>query len=366
VLLGLWAGLFAWQSLTGRARVALTAAGLAYAGLCRPEMAVVAPGIWLLLERPWSARREAILVGVVLVLALSAQLLFVDQVVAWEIGEQSLHFSAGLSPGRLAQVLAHNALFDPTIVPLLTPLLALGALVHKEGRTLALTLMGGGLLWLYVYAVDLSSASQPRLHIVALLPWSLVAALVMARILAHHRNTGISVLALWALTALGTVPTLWAPTNEDTQDALFDRLQEALPTEAGAVLVTLARSDAPDEAGHYTHRHLPAYRFPAVETVPIGSMVSALERSPGEVYYFQGVGCYAQLLRAARDERGILPACAQVHGRFTLAPIWTDRVQNHGNPAHQELGYYGDDPAFDVGLWRVEGLAEGPNGPAAR
>jgi hypothetical protein len=366
VLLGLWAGLFAWQSLEGRARVVLTAAGLAYAGLCRPEMAVVAPGIWLLLERPWRARREAILVGVVLAVALSAQLVFVNQVVAWEIGEQSLHFSKGLSPGRLAKILANNALFDPTIVPLLTPLLALGAAVHKEGRSLALTLMGGGLLWLYVYAVDLSNASQPRLHIVALLPWSLAAALTMARLLAHHRSTGISVLALWMLTALGTVPTLWAPTNEDTQDALFDRLEEALPKEEGAVLVTLARSDAPDEAGHYTHRHLPTYLFSEVETLPIGSMVVALERAPGKVYYFQGVSCYAQLLRAARQERGILPACARVHERFTLAPIWTERVPNHGNPPHQELGYYGDDPAFDVGLWRVEGLSEDPAGAAAR
>ncbi len=366
VLFGLWAGLLAWQSTTGAVRVALTAAGLAYAGLCRPEMAVVAPGIWLALERPWSDRRSSLSVGLILLITLSVQLYFVSEVVDWEVGEQSLHFSKGLSPGRFLGILANNAMRDPTIVPLLSSLLALGALYKREGRALAITLLLGGALWLYVYAIDLSNASQPRLHIAALLPWSLAAAITAARILAHHRPTGVSVLALWLLSGLATVPTLWAPTNEDTQDALFDRLDETLPRGEGTTLVTLMRADAPDEPGHYTHRHLPSYRFSTVEQLPIGSLVAALDRSPGKVYYFQGVSCYAELRRAIRGRSGILPACARVHEQFDLEPVWTDEVPNLGNPPHQELGYYGTDAAFQVGLWRVQGLIRAPSSPSAR
>lgn len=366
VLFGLWAGLLAWQSMTGPMRVALTAAGLGYAGLCRPEMAVVAPGIWLALERPWSDRRQASGVGLILLFTLSIQLYFVSEVIDWEVGEQSLHFSKGLSPGRLAGILANNALRDPTIVPLLSPLLALGALARREGRGLAITLLVGGALWLYVYAIDLSNASQPRLHIAALLPWSLAAAMTASRILAHHRPTGISVIALWLLTCVATVPVLWAPTNEDTQDALFDRLDESLPRDEGTTLVTLMRADAPDEPGHYTHRHLPSYRFSTIETLPINSIMAALERAPGKVYYFQGVSCYAQLRRSVREERGALPACASVHQRFDLEPVWTQEVTNLGNPPHQELGYYGTGSVFQVGLWRVHGIINAPTSPSAR
>lgn len=366
VLFGLWAGLLAWQSMTGPMRVALTAAGLAYGGLCRPEMAVVAPGIWLALERPWRDRRQASWVGAILLVTLSVQLTFISQVVDWEVGEQSLHFSKGLSPGRLAGILANNALGDPTIVPLLSSLLALGALARREGRGLAITLLLGGALWLYVYAIDLSNASQPRLHIAALVPWSLAAAITAARILAHHRSTGISVIALWLFSGLATVPVLWAPTNEDTQDALFDRLDETLPRDEGTTLVTLMGTDAPDDPGHYTHRHLPSYRFPTIEQLPISSMMAALDRAPDQVYYFQGVSCYAQLRRAIREDSGALPACARVHERFDLEPLWTAEVANLGNPPHQELGYYGTDSVFEVGLWRVQGLIRSPDRPRER
>ena len=366
VLLGLWAGLLAWQSERGPARIALAAAGLGYAGLCRPEMAVVAPGIWLALERPWRDRRPFLGVITVVALALTLQLFFVSQVVDWEIGAQSLHFTKGLSPSRFAAIVLHNALLDPTIVPVLTPLLALGALGSTQGRGLVVTLLVGGLLWLYVYAVDLSSASQPRLHLVALLPWSLAAAMTLARLAARHRITGVSVALLWLVTAIGTVPTLWAPTNEDTQDVLFERLSDTLPRAEGTILVTLTGSDAPDEPGHYTHRHLPNYRFSEVEQQPIGSMSLALDRSPEGVFYFQGVSCYAQLLRAAKGERGLLPACARVHQRYRLDPLWTDSLPNYGNPPHQELGYYGDDERFSVGLWRVTGLLESPTSPGSR
>ena len=51
-----------------------------------------------------------------------------------------------------------------------------------------------------------------------------------------------------------------------------------------------------------------------------------------------------------------MPACAEVHRRYQLAPVWTREVLNHGNPRHQELGYYGLDERLQVGLWRVIAL----------
>ena len=49
----------------------------------------------------------------------------------------------------------------------------------------------------------------------------------------------------------------------------------------------------------------------------------------------------------------LLGACAAVHAHFRLEPVFVEQAPNHGNPVHQELGYYGPDPSFEVGLWRV-------------
>jgi hypothetical protein len=258
---------------------------------------------------------------------------------------------------RVMQVAANNALFDGRLVPLVLVPLALGSLWVAEVRAVCATLLLGGLAWVYVYAVDLSAASMPRLHIVVVTAWSLPAAVALGALARRRRAAAVAVALLWGVGAGVTVPWLWAPTNEDTQQRLFDAVRAAVPEEGGYVLATLASSDAPDVPGHYTHRHVPSYLFD-------GGMIAALgdlERWLGgdvPVYFFQGTSCHAVLLRSQTDETGPLGACAAVHRAYRLEPVWTERVVNRGNPAHQELGYYGADTHFDVGLWRVMGRTD--------
>ena len=319
-------------------------------------MAVIGPGIWIALSRPWERPKEALWVMAPLAAAVCAQLVFIQQVIDWEMGVQSLHLGKELSSERLLTVIANNALFDPTLAPSLLIPLGLFALSVPETRAVVLTLLVGGLAWVYVYAVDLSAASMPRLHIVVVLAWSLAAALGLAELARRRLALAVVAGALWSLGALVTIPTLWAPTNEDTQQRLFDRVASSLPEQGGYVLALLATSDAPDPPGHFTHRHTPSYLFKSGSVSTLGD----LERWVGgdaPVYYFQGTSCHARLLRSKSDERGLLAPCAALHRAFDLEPVWTERVLNHGNPVHQELGYYSDEAHFEVGLWRVVGRA---------
>ncbi len=352
VLFALWTALLGWLALRGPSRVLATAAGLAFVALGRPEMAVIGPCIWAVLARPWRAPRPALWVLAVLVAVVPWQLAFVGQVVGWETSSQSLHLFAGrLSPERLLAVVLNNALLDPRLVPAAVPLLALAAFAVRAQRRLVAALVPGGFAWLYVYAIDLSSASQPRLHIVALLPWSLAAAIGVAALHRWRSRAGWAALCLWVLSAAATVPWLWAATNEDTQERLYDRVLDSLPAEGDYTLALLTRQDAPDDPGHYTQRHAPVYLF-AGEVVGLSRIEERLAAG-GPVYFFQGTGCYARLRRAVSGAQGPLDPCAAVHSRFELEPVWIETVPNHGNPVHLELGYYGGEAEFEVGLWRV-------------
>ena len=273
------------------------------------------------------------------------------------MGVQSLHLGKTLTVERLIQVLGNNALFDPRLVPTLLIPLALYALRVRSALPMTVTLLIGGLAWVYVYAVDLSAASMPRLHIVVVLAWSLPAALGLAELARTHVKVALIAALLWAGGALATLPTLWAPTNEDTQQRLFDELREHMPTEGGYVLAALATSDAPDPPGHFTHRHIPSYLFEDGMISALGDMDRWIDGDQ-PLYYFQGTSCHARLLRSLSGESGLLKPCAAVHDAYTLEPVWTERVVNHGNPVHQELGYYGAGSHFDVGLWRVVGRAD--------
>ncbi|MGB0592217.1 MAG: hypothetical protein ACPGU1_21240 [Myxococcota bacterium] len=356
ILFALWAGLLAWQRLRGALGAVITFSGVAFVVLSRPEMAVIGPGIWLALARPWERWRMTAAVLLPLVGVATVQLVFIQQVIDWEVGVQSLHLGKAVTGERLLQVLGNNALFDPRLVPTVLGPLALLGLMVRGVRGVTVTLLIGGLAWVYVYAVDLSAASMPRLHIVVVLAWSLPAALGVAALAASRRRLAIVAALMWAMGCLATVPTLWAPTNEDTQQRLYDAVRDAMPGEGGYVLAALANSDAPDPPGHFTHRHIPSYLFEDGMIAALGDLDRWVD---GErpVFYFQGTSCHARLLRSQTDETGLLAPCAAVHRAYRLDPVWTARETNFGNPLHQELGYYGPEPHFEVGLWRVVGRA---------
>ncbi len=361
VLLAVWVSLAAWHGARGPLRLIGTASAIAFAALSRPEMMVVAPGLWLLLERPWRCRgsdgRDAMVVVALLVTPIVFQALFIQEVVAWETAQASLHLRSSGLWDKLPQVLLSNGLLDPAISPLLTLVLGVAALfAFRPARWTRWALALGGLAWTYVYAVDLSLASIPRLHVVGLLAFSLLASATAAKVLELHQQIGVAVIGLWALSAAGGYATLWVPTNEDTQDALYDELADTLPRADPYVLAVVGRADAPDQPGHYTHRHIPIYRFRDGRVSDLGRIPNHLG-GEATVYYFQGPGCYAQLNRALSEDSGILRACRAVHDTFELTPLWTRKVPSHGNPVHQHLLYYAEaDTEFEVGLWRVEGL----------
>lgn len=353
VLWALWAALLAWRELRGPARVVVSAAGLAYAGLSRPEMIAVAPALWLALERPWRTPRAAALVAGLVALALAPQIAFVTHVIGFETAEQSLHLTKGLSLDRLLGAIWRNGVFDPRVTPLAVPVLALAALCFASARRHVALWLLGGLAWLYVYAVDLSGASIPRLHVVGVIPFSLAAALGAGWLTARRPALGHLALAAWVLSAVPTALVLWAPTNEDADQALFERAAALLPADAPFTLALLASTDAPDAPGHFTHRHAPTYLYPTADVVPLAALVRALGDDAAPTYFLQTTGCYAEIGRKDSGESGLLDACAAIHSHFRLDPIFVDEIPNRGNPVHQELGYYGPDPRYEVGLWRV-------------
>ncbi len=355
VLWALWAALLAWRELRGPVRVAVTAAGLAFAGLSRPEMIAVAPALWLALERPWRSPRPAALVLGLVALALAPQVAFVTHVIGFETSQRSLHLTKGLSLDRLLGAIWRNGVFDPRVTPLLTPALALAALTLRGARRHVALWLLGGLAWVYVYAVDLSGASIPRLHIVGVIPFSLAAALAAARLADTRPALARLAVAAWLLSAVPTALVLWTPTNEDTDQALFERAAALLPADTPYTLALLASTDAPDAPGHFTHRHAPVYLYPAADVVPLAALARIAGGDDGAppAYFLQTTSCYAEIGRKSSGQTGLLDACAAIHAHLRLEPVFVDEVPNRGNPVHQELGYYGPDERFEVGLWRV-------------
>ncbi|MDP6946929.1 MAG: hypothetical protein QF464_22460, partial [Myxococcota bacterium] len=362
-LFAFWLGLVGWLGGRGWARHVATVGGLGFALLARPELVLIAPVAWLLLCRPWREGKAAWLPVVSLALLAPWQIAHVAQRTAWEVGAESLEFGAAFFGDHLWAHLAETALIEPRIAPLMTTVLALVGLVRLgTERRMVWTLALGGLLWIAVYAVDLSSASAPRLHVAGLQAWSLLAAAVVARfVVSHpgdtstrpprtHRIPLIALAGLWLASAAYTVPWLWAPTNEDTEAALVSRLVHTFKAEPGAPRVAvLQHVDVATAPGHGTHRYFPAYLFPTDRVIPLGQATRHLSPNGDRLLYYQGVNCYAELDRDERGGSGLIPACRAVHEQLSLEPIWVEEIANHGNPRFQELGYYGPEPTLQVG-----------------
>ena len=360
-LAAVWIGLLAWLAPAermGRWRVVGAIVGFGWAALARPELVLVAPAVWVILGRPWrTGWRSWGPVAAAFAVLLPWQVAHVVARTAWEVEGQALGFGSDFFDHHLWVHLGETALWEPRLVPVVTPLLALYALVKLPGhRRMLATLLIGGLAWIAVYAVDLSSASAPRLHTAGLQAWSLCAAAGLAH-LASRRRALVGALALWLATAAFTVPWLWGPTNEDTEEQLIREVRASMSAEPGlaeARLAVLQAGDAAEPDAHVTHRYFPRYLFDQDQVIALGAVSGALDR--GRVLYFQGVNCHAVLDRDERGGAGPVTACAEMHERYELEPLWVQDVPNRGNPRFQELGYYGPEPSLRVGLWEVKGL----------
>ncbi|MGB0592218.1 MAG: hypothetical protein ACPGU1_21245 [Myxococcota bacterium] len=355
-LFAFWVALLGWLACGGWVRHVALLGGLGFTMLARPELVLIAPAAWLLLCRPWrDAPRSFALLSATLLLLAPWQFAHVLQRTAWEVGASSLAFDEAFFRYHLWVHLGETALIEPRIAPLMTTLLGLAGLLIAGAERQRLWLLAlGGLAWIGVYAVDLSSASAPRLHVAGLQAWTLVAAASIASLSRGDIKRLAVICALWLASAAYTVPWLWAATNEDTEETLLQRLEASALGDPPPIIATLHHVDAPEEQGHGTHRYFPHYRFADGSVIPLGQIAEHLH-GDREVLLYQGVNCYAALDRDERGGSGLLSACREVHQRLDLEPVWVDDIPNRGNPRFQELGYYGPEPTLQVGVWRVRG-----------
>ncbi|MGM0576442.1 MAG: glycosyltransferase family 39 protein [Myxococcota bacterium] len=353
---------------TGRRLPGLAAVSLlALASISRPEMpALVATMVLVTLvsgRTPRERLRDPVAwAGVAAFLALvTPHLLHVANAV------DALRRTASL-PGDpvqgglalLGRVLDLNVLVRPDLFPVgLTAAAAVALLVPgPAGRRSDLGLLVLVAAALALYVVDLDLANMARVQVPAALFTTVLAAGGLSRV-AGRLGTwpGAVVGGVAVATAVPSVSTLWAPTNEATEERLVRAARAALPEE-DVTLVRLHESDRRDRSGpgRFTHYHFPDYLFrPPGGSAMLRPVTSFLDSPDFAVpaYFFRGMRCYAEFRPRETpppEGRHTHPACRAMAERFRLEPIVEWEVPNHGDVW---IEYYGTAPTLTVGLYRV-------------
>ena len=357
----------------GRRRELLAAVPLlALAAIARPEMPalVVAFGaVTLIAARPpWRRVRQPVAGAAALAwLALCLPHLWhVAHVVAWMEGGRGLPGMQQSMPAwSFAQHLGYALLREdvalrPGLFPAgITALALLSPLIAGRGRrVIAAALLVAAALVLLVYVVDLDEANLARVQVPGALLVTVAAALSLA---AARRPRWLgAALAIAALaTAAPSVERLWAPTNEEAEEALIAEALDALPAgDEPFTLVRLSDADRRTGARDLTHYYFPDYlvRPPARAGLlrGVGDFLAAPETA-SPTWYLQSYRCYARYrlpevpAPAGADEH---PRCRAMRERFDLEPVFEREATNHGDVW---IEYYGDAPRLRVGLYRVRG-----------
>ncbi|MCB9730823.1 MAG: glycosyltransferase family 39 protein [Deltaproteobacteria bacterium] len=228
----------------------------------------------------------------------------------------------------------------------------------RAPRRVDLALAATALLALAITIVDLDQANMARVHVPASLFLTLLAAGGLVRIasmLRRPRLRGLP-LALVLVTAIPSASTLWAPTNEATEERLIEAAEAAIPPGEFMLLRPGAEDRRQRPESRFTHYHFPDYLFlpPARNGMvrPLGSFLSAPDFFV-PTWFFRGMRCYADFRPRGEppppgsDE---LPACRAMAERFRLEPVVEWTVPNAGDVW---ISYYGDAPSLTVGLYRV-------------
>jgi hypothetical protein len=369
-LFWLFSGLLLLEEHLARARpfpLLLATPLLALAAIARPEMplVVVATALVVLLCAP-APRRPLVLsvAACVFVAIVTPHILHIVGAIATLRTADSL---PGIESAELARL-------PKRLLTLATPLkLALFPLGITAAAALALLLRGpaprrldwglalAALLALAVTALDLDHANMARVHVPASLLLTLLAAGGLARLAALIPRPALRglPLALVLATALPSTATLWAPTNEATEERLIQAAHAALP-QGELLLLRPGSEDARHRPqSRFTHYHFPDYLFlpPARDAMvrPLAGFI----RNPDffvPTWFFRGMRCYADFRPRGEppppgsDE---LPACRAMAERFHLEPAIEWEVPNAGDVW---IDYYGDAPTLTVGLYRVSPL----------
>ena len=335
------------------------------ASVSRPE-AVAVVGV-LLLVSAWaqgelSALRSPWFVGAA---ALGAALMIPHLLhVFGAVGElqsrsslPSYGWSFWTKMGR--ELLRHNTVLDPRLFPFGFLALVVAALWRAPRRLLAFGLAGLAVGLLALYSLDLCRANMARVHVPGALLMSVLAAWGMARLWERWSTQwqrGL-LLGLAALSMIPNAQTLWAQTNEETEEQLIRAAIDALPA-GDFVFVRIGWNDrdtSNDRIG-FTHQHFPDYLLNqgGREGRPqqIHEFISH-EAFQSPVFFFSGMRCFAEFRSpgmAAPPGDNLQPACETMRARYRLEPVVEREVENYGDVW---MEYYGDAPKLTLGLYRV-------------
>jgi hypothetical protein len=270
-------------------------------------------------------------------------------------------------PGKLVEM---NAILEPRIYPRALAIVAVLALLvapaHQRRARFSIALLAA--VSFAVYVVDVDWANVARVHVPGALWTTLLACAAMIDLVdASRRRWPSQRAAPWlagatlgiacAATAAPTARTLFAPTNEKTEDDFIRAAAAALPA-AEIVLLRVDRDDRDRSSpmSDFTHHYFPDYLFTPPARAGRVLSLSAFRERPrfdAPVYFFSGMRCFAQFRsRNQPPPHGdnLQPACAEMARAFRLEEILGWDVPNRGDVW---LDYYGDAPTLHLALYRV-------------
>lgn len=337
---------------------------LALAAIARPEMplVVVLATLAALLSAP-SRPRPLVLLGAACVFAatIAPHILHVLGAITTLRTADSL---PGIELAELARLpkrlLSLATPLEPRLFPVgITAAAALALVVRGPGpRRLDWALALTALAALAVTALDLDHANMARVHVPASLWLTLMAAGALSRLAALIPRPALRglPLALVLATALPSPATLWAPTNEATEERLIQAARAALPPGEFLLLRPGPEDRRRRRQSAFTHYHFPDYLFLPPARDGMVRPLTGFTQAPDffvPTWFFRGMRCYADFrLRGEPPPAGTdeLPACRAMAERFRLEPVIEWPVDNAGDVW---IDYYGDAPTLTVGLYRV-------------
>jgi len=354
----------AWCDTGRRNSLFAAAILLSLAANARPEMPLLL-ALWVatflvVLSPPLARFRDrALLVVVPLAIAsVVPHLLHVGGATALLEERDSLPAMSSISSQMLRSLVRLDTVLTPSLFPVGILLFALWPTRKHLRLRLALLLLA--MVTLALYGLDLCRANMARVHVPGALLVTMLAALGVTAMFRKVRRWPVRALLLLAAfaTALPTVRTLWAATNEQAEEDLVREAVARLPKDAPYTFVRFARADrrVGVPGADVTHHHFPDYLFrPPRGTARLSSIVDWIDQPDLDrpAYFFLGMRCYAEFReeRAPRPHGDALqPACARMQAEFELEPVFERDVPNRGDVW---LEYYGDAPTLRVGLYRV-------------
>ena len=354
--LGILASLWLWADARRIHPVAATLPWLA-AAITRPEMAamaLLAPGlIWALRGRPRFSMGPLVvsfLGALTLLLLILRDLLTTTEQM---VSDDALTLGPEVVGKALSALLEGSIFASPTVTPTMVLGLVVACVVVRATRPIALPTVCFILLWMGLTGVDHAQVSLPRIQLVPLLLGLPLAAAALTAMRAASAPLRVLIYGLYIAGALYSATSLWAPTNEDHEEALWREAVAVLPS-GPLCLATIGYGDPPD-AG-LSPRHHPGYLLsegdPTRSVRHLAHLDALVATCPGPVYALLGMRCHVAMRSPGDTPPGDegLQACREVRQGRSLEPIIERRVDNRGDLAYP---MYPAATELPIGLYRV-------------